>query len=333
MKQAKRIIKRRHTMLYAMLGAALLLQNPAISHAEEEPVYSLEQVVVTANRVPTKASEAAANVDVISREQIEKGHYRSIGEALRASTGVIVSGGAFPGSPEIVRINGDDRVLVLIDGRRIERPEGMGIGRAGIDLNSIVASDNIERIEVMKGGASAIYGSDAVGGVINIITRKGSAGGKHILDISAGSWGQQAYNLSMQGSENSLGWFITATKKSQDYAEYNVLNPSLTAGSHKGDTYRWPNSASDSAAFTMRLDKTVDSNRSYTVNFEHWDSQSGRPEQVQSPSTDEASQVSNNLAFSYNFNQKEAVPGYARVYLKPDTRNSISDRLAGRCKK
>lgn len=314
MKQKDRGINRKAWLCAMVVTSAVLLQAPGAAFAEEQQEFALDQVVVTANRVPTTLAKAAANVTVVTREQLENNNYTGLGDALRDVNGVIVSvAGGFPGAPEVVRLNGDERVTVMIDGRKIGRPEGLGSGRASIDLNSIISMDNIERIEIVKGGASALYGSDAVGGVINIITRKGTEA-KTTLDMAAGSWGERNYSLSTQGSENGLSWYFTADRKTQDYAKYNVLNPSLTPGSSKGDSYKWPNSKFEGQGVTLRLDKTIDENRSVTFNFEHFDDDGGRPNQVQGWDNSTASHISNNWALAYNFNQQKEATGFIRVY-------------------
>ncbi|MEL7635987.1 TonB-dependent receptor [Sporomusa sphaeroides] len=305
--------------LCAMVTSALLLQMPAAVLAEEtdnQETFSLDAMVITANRVPTEAAKTAANVTVVSKEQIENGPYANLGDVLRDVNGVIVSTKSFAGANQTIRLNGDDRVLVMIDGRRISRPQGVMGGRASIDLSSIVSLDNIERIEIVKGGAGALYGSDAVGGVINIITRKGTEA-KTTIDFSAGSWGIRNYGLSTQGSENGFSWYVTANKKEQDYAKYSVLNPTLTPGSSKGDSYRWPNSRYEGEGFTLRLDKEIDDNRSVTFNFEHWNDEGGQPFSVKSPSVglvDRSTRLSNNWALTYDFNKQKDVPGFARIY-------------------
>lgn len=311
--------KRTSKWLCAMVTSALLFQIPGVGLAEEtdnQEVFSLDALVVTANRVPTEASKTAANVTVVSKEQIENGPYANLGDVLRDVNGVSVTTQGFPAANQTVRLNGDERVLVMIDGRRISRPEGIMPGRASIDLSTIVSLDNIERIEIVKGGAGALYGSDAVGGVINIITRKGTES-KTTLDFSTGSWGTRNYSLSTQGSENGISWYVTANKKEQDYVKYNVLNPALTPGSSKGDSYRWPNSRYEGEGFTLRLDKEIDDNRSLTFNFEHWNDEGGQPFSIQFPSVsplDQTSHLSNNWALTYDFNKQKEVSGFARIY-------------------
>jgi vitamin B12 transporter len=308
-----KLVKQRATVLCALMSSTLLLQMPGIVYAAEDGPFSLDEVVITANRVPTEASKTAANVTVITKEQIENGNYASLGDVLRDVNGAIVTSRGFAGSAQAVRLNGDDRVLVMIDGRKVSRPEGIIGGRAGADLSTILSLDNIERIEIVKGGASALYGSDAVGGVINIITRKGTES-KTILDMAAGSWGERNYSLSTQGSEDGLSWYITADKKHQDYSEYNMLNPALISGTNKGGTYRWPNSEFDGQGFTVRLDKTIDADRSWTFNLEHWDDQGGQPYSLSTASDAIATHLQNNVAMTYHFDQTEDIPGFVRIF-------------------
>lgn len=308
MKRTKQT-KSRRAILCAMVTGTLMLQMPvAVYAAEEEPAYQ-EQVVVTANRMPTKMSEAAANVTVITGEQIENGHYQNLGEVLRNVNGLTVNSKAFPGAQETLRINGDDRVLVMIDGRKISRPEGASDYHANVDLTTI-SLDNIERVEIVKGGASALYGSDAVGGVVNIITRKGKEN-KISLKTSVGSWGEQKQALGLQGKKGKYSWYVTADREKQDYVEYKAL----TGGGVK----RWPNSAYDSKAMTVRLDKEIDKNRFLTFDFAHFNDKSGQPYSTGWISGDIGRHLWNNWALTYNFKQKTVAPGRIQVYSNYDT--------------
>ncbi len=309
--------KHRKAWLYSLVTSALLLQIPSVTFAEAPEEFSFSEIVVTANRVATPIEKAGANIDVITREQLEQGNYATLTDVLKDINGVAIIGKGFGGSSQVIRLNGDDRVSVMIDGRKISKPEGIMGSRASIDLTAITSLDNIERIEILKGGASALYGSDAVGGVINIITRKG-AEAKTTLDLSTGSWGKQDFSLTTQGTENGLSWFITAGKQSQDYVKYNVLNPTLTPGSNKGDNHKWSNSSFDSKNFTLRLDKEIDANRSFTFNFEHLSDEGGQPFSISFPYTtpdDYTDRITNNWALTHHFNQQQAVPGFARVYM------------------
>lgn len=307
----------RNAWLCAMLvTGAVLLQNPGTAFAAEEPEeFALDQIVVTANRVPTKVAESAANVSVITRSQIEKGNYQSLGQLLRQTNGVEVASYGYSGAQNFVRLNGDDRVVIMIDGRRMNIEKGAGSGRAGYDLNNFPTLSNIERIEIVKGAASALYGSDAVGGVINIITR---AGGEDLttLDFSAGSWGARNYELTQQGKEKDWRWFLSAGRQKQDHFSYQEFQ--------NGYTKDMPNSNYQKDNFTFRLDKEIDADRSLTLNVEHSTDNSGQPGMPpgfqssygnpQHFPTDRKTNLTNNWAMTYNFNTQLENSGYLRIY-------------------
>lgn len=160
-----------------------------------EAVYDLDEVQVYGNRNKdvfgneiTEQSyyRTGGDVQVIDAETIEKRHYAQVGDALKHLPGVQVqTPGGYRGGEygytqthSIVTINGDARVIVLIDGRRMDNTAGSPISdyasgsKAMTDINQIVGINNIEKIEVIKGPGASVYGSDATGGVINIITKK-----------------------------------------------------------------------------------------------------------------------------------------------------------------
>src|SRR3954468_22464088 len=143
-----------------------------------------EQIVVTGSRVRRKDLTTPAPVTVLTRQQWQESGKLTIGEFLQslpeqgnAPNFQLNNGGATYGADGATRINlrslGVTRTLVLVNGRRVV-PAGLGASSA-VDLNSIPTSA-VDRIEVLKDGASAIYGSDAIAGVVNIITRKNLSG-------------------------------------------------------------------------------------------------------------------------------------------------------------
>ena len=143
------------------------------------------------------------DVTVIDRKTLDRRHYDQLTDALRQVPGVLIRtpgyrGGEFQNgnTHSVVSINGDDRVVVLVDGRRMDNAAGnvttwdsVGNTKATVDINQIININGIEKIEVMKGPGASFYGSDATGGVINIITRKGEKKPIGTLDLSTGSWG------------------------------------------------------------------------------------------------------------------------------------------------
>ena len=134
-----------------------------------------EEIVVTGSRIRRKDLTTPAPVTVLSREQVQASGRVSIGDFLQSlpEQGNAINTAVNNGGDGATRINlrnlGTARTLVLINGRRMV-PGGTGAD-ASVDLNSIPVSA-IERIEILKDGASAVYGSDAIAGVVNIITRR-----------------------------------------------------------------------------------------------------------------------------------------------------------------
>jgi vitamin B12 transporter len=194
-----------------VLSGALLLQIPTVSAAEseEQEPYSFDQVVVTATKTPVKAFEANANMTVVTREEIEKNHYHDLVEVLRNVPGVAVynyGGGIGYEQANGLRINGAKEIVILVDGIKVNAATS-----GPFPLSAYSSLENIERIEVLKGSASALYGSDAKGGVINIITRK-AEGSNTSLTLTGGSYGKENYSLLNQGKSGDTSWVIASQK-------------------------------------------------------------------------------------------------------------------------
>jgi len=147
----------------------LLAATPFATMAEE---LKLESVVVTAAGFEQAVEDAPASISVIEHEELEKKAYRDVTDMLRDVPGVSISGG---GSNSDIHIRGmdGDYTLLLIDGRRQNSRETRPNGDfGGIEQGFLPPVSAIERIEVVRGPMSSLYGSEAMGGVINIITRK-----------------------------------------------------------------------------------------------------------------------------------------------------------------
>jgi vitamin B12 transporter len=132
-----------------------------------------EQIVVTATRLPTPVREVLAPVLVIDRDAIEQSGAGDPGDLLRFHAGLDLARNGGPGQTTAVFIRGADsnHTLVLVDGVRINP------GTIGLAALQSIDPANIERIEVVKGPRSALWGTDAIGGVINVITRRGANDG------------------------------------------------------------------------------------------------------------------------------------------------------------
>lgn len=133
---------------------------------------SLNSMVVTASGYEQQVTDAPASISVVTREELENKHYRDITDALQNVPGLVVTGG---GSSQDISLRGMDAkyTLILVDGKRQgsreTRPNSDG---PGIEQGWLPPLSAIERIEVIRGPMSSLYGSDALGGVINVITRK-----------------------------------------------------------------------------------------------------------------------------------------------------------------
>ncbi|MFE8048520.1 ligand-gated channel protein [Brenneria goodwinii] len=129
-------------------------------------------MVVTASGYEQKIEDSAASISVISREQLETKAYRDVTDALKDVPGVVVTGGA-SSSDISIRGMSSKYTLILVDGKRVDtRGTRPNSDNSGIEQGWLPPIAAIERIEVVRGPMSSLYGSDAMGGVINVITRK-----------------------------------------------------------------------------------------------------------------------------------------------------------------
>jgi len=175
--------------LALVFGATTVLATPAFSQEvteEEESVKKTERISVVGSRIRTDEFANETPIDIITVADAEQQGLKTLGELLRTSTsaggssqltaaltvGYVTNGGTGAESASL-RGLGANRTLVLLNGRRAG-PAGTRGAVSSFDLNSIPLSA-VERVEILKDGASALYGSDAVAGVINIITKKGDS--------------------------------------------------------------------------------------------------------------------------------------------------------------
>jgi vitamin B12 transporter len=174
---------------YGQLGLAFILgwatNTLSQGQAPIEKALELEPVVVTATVAPTPLGRTTAPVTVISREQIAAQQATSVTELLRQVPGVHINQSGARGGVSSVYVRGSDPnfTVVLIDGIKVNDPTN---SRGGSFDFSTLSTDNIARIEIVRGPLSAVYGSDALGGVINIITRRGEGVPNGSAEVSAG---------------------------------------------------------------------------------------------------------------------------------------------------
>ena len=187
--------------ILAAVGASLIAA-PAPAAPNED---SLDQIIVTGARAPISAGDIGSAVTIITRDDIERRQVRYVSELLRTVPGFAVSHTGAVGSQTQVRVRGSEanHVLVLVDGVRANDPA------TGDEFRwEYLATANIERIEVVRGAQSALWGSDAIGGVVHIITRSGadSSGLGGYLESGSDNALNGAVNGGLSGEDWSLGF-------------------------------------------------------------------------------------------------------------------------------
>lgn len=186
-------------------------------------------MVVTASRTPEKKIDTNADVAVVTAKEIEQKHFDDVAQAVKNVPGVFINSHGASGqsyNSDQIYINGSPNVVVLVDGMR-RNINGNSLMNASIA--ELVAMDSVDHIEVLKGSASTLYGSDAQGGVINIITKKAKEDGVNTtLRTSFGDNSKEKYTLYNTGKEGNVFWSIEAGKELQGNYEdgwsRNVIN-------------------------------------------------------------------------------------------------------------
>lgn len=178
------------TSAFRHFGAASVVLCMACAPAFAE----IPSIVVTPYYVPISIGQSGSAVSVITRQQIERSSPTSVASLLQTVPGVTVTQSGGPGGLAEVRLRGGDagHTLVLIDGVRVNDPTTTS---NEFDFSAI-SLDNIERIEILRGPQSSIYGSDAMGGVVNIITRKPQGTPRFSATVEGGSYGTHVERLS-----------------------------------------------------------------------------------------------------------------------------------------
>jgi len=164
----------RSTLALAVVGAmsSFAIASETVETAKEKEATQLQTIVVSATGYEQDVSKAPASITVISREELDKREYNDITDVLRSVPGVVITG---ENASQTVSIRGmsSNYTLFLVDGKRQYskdvNPNGDDFG---MEKNILPPVASIERIEIIRGPASTLYGSDAMGGVINIITKK-----------------------------------------------------------------------------------------------------------------------------------------------------------------
>ena len=190
--------------------AALIISSRLMAQ-DDTTGKSLDEVVLTSNKYPKKQSETGKVVTVINRQQLERSSGKSLGEILNTVSGTtIIGANNSPGTNLTASIRGSSsgNVLILVDGIPVNDPS---VITNYFDLN-LFAVDQVERIEILKGGQSTLYGSDAVAGVINIITRKASSKNISVnAGLAGGSYNTFKQYFGLSGTKSKMNYSVGYT--------------------------------------------------------------------------------------------------------------------------
>ncbi|MCK4738314.1 MAG: TonB-dependent receptor [Deltaproteobacteria bacterium] len=195
------------SLLLTLLLTLALLTPPLASAVDD---FILDDIIVTALGTPEETEKIAADVTVITAKDIKESSATNVPALLRDVAGIIVQDIYGTGAKSVVDMRGFARGLntaVLLDGRKLNE-----VDLSGVDWN-LISIDNIERIEIVRGSGSVLYGDNAMAGVINIITKKKIAKGVRTnISLSSGSFGSDKESLTVSGSNEKSQYSVSARR-------------------------------------------------------------------------------------------------------------------------
>lgn len=241
-------------LLSAMPGYAQDTQDSQDA-ADQAPRYTLDTVVVTGNRIETPLSQVSSTIAVITAEDIERSSRNTVAELLRDVGGLSVAQNGGPGRNASVFLRGAESAytLFLIDGVEVNDP--MSPGRSYSPAHMTV--DQVERIEVLYGSQSMLYGSDAIAGVVNIITKQGEGPPKIDASIEGGALGTFRNRAGLSGGTSDYRYAMDGSFLNTRGISANAL------GNMEEDGYRNTTLGGRFGA-TPSAGATVDLNVRYT---------------------------------------------------------------------
>lgn len=211
--------------------AALLPALFTLSAQAAEQLAALDTVVVTATRQAMRTSEILTDTSIIERRDIEAAAHSSLEEILVSQPGIelTVNGSQGAVSNLLIRGTNGSHALLLIDGMRV------GSATSGNIAWSRIPASQIERIEIIRGPASSLYGSEAIGGVIQIFTRQGEGPLRFTAETGAGSYGTRSSSAGLSGSQSGWRYALNVSQYKTDGFD---SKPEDTKASRDKDGFR-----------------------------------------------------------------------------------------------
>lgn len=201
--------KEKRVWAIILIVLAGLVPTKIFAQQDSLTTRQLNEVVITATKFPKSQSETGKVLTVIDEDQIRQSGGKDLTQLLNEQVGLVVNGSnSNPGKDKSVFLRGakNEYTLILLDGIPLTDPSGVSGGAYDLRL---IALDQIERIEILKGSQSTLYGSDAVAGVINIITKEGGDKPFELLGtLGYGSYNTVRANASVRGNSKWLNYNI-----------------------------------------------------------------------------------------------------------------------------
>lgn len=226
--------------LWARYLTALVLSFGALATtsalADDTPVET-PQLLITSGAEPTPTKEVASSFTIVTAEDIATYQYHDLVDALQSVPGlhVVQSGGAGSLTSVFTRGSNSNQTLVMVNGLPINDPSSP----AGAANLGNIPLDNVERIEVVRGPQSALYGSQAIGGVINIITKSGDAAPTVSAKIEAGTLGTLNISGNSGGVAGNTNYFLSASRNATDGNDITPARLRGAEGSEKDGNERY----------------------------------------------------------------------------------------------
>lgn len=301
----KKVQSLRNAVIMSLFAGTTVVWGGTVFAAEDLQEFALEDMVVTATRTESKMVDVPVNTTVISAEKIADRHYLDVVDALKDVPGANVLDTGVGAYEKKVVLNGDERVLVLVDGKRVNIDMGT-MSRASYDLNQMPDVNLIERIEVVKGHGGALYGSDAVGGVINIITKKmDHSYGK----VSMGFGSHQARDAKAMYTikEGKTGVMVAASKYKQGYHEYKDAKTEANK--------RWPVASTyENEKVSVKLSQELSETSNLELGYDFSKFEGVRSYSTKAKSASFSNKKTNDFYAKYDWTVNDKDQGFIQLY-------------------
>lgn len=265
----------RHALFSTSLMSAVVALGIGPAFAQQaSPETPKVDIVLTPNRSPVAIQRAGSAIDVVTADEIARTGAGGVIDALRLVPGLSITQNGGPAGTASVRIRGGGvrHTLVLIDGVRMNDPS---VTAGEFDFGMLSPTD-IERIEMLRGPQSALYGSDAMGGVINIITRRGSGAPRYSLSVGGGSYGTFETRGSVTGSTGPWRYAASATAYLTDgFTAYGHRLPRLASRGPFEKDGATKLGASLRLGYQANPDFAVDASLTHGFTYQKFDSTAG----------------------------------------------------------